>query len=437
MTTGERRKLILDKVRDYATHKEQRTPFVPGRDAVPPAGRVLDADAYVALVDAALDGWLTTGRFNDQFERLIAARIGVKRALTTNSGSSANLLALSALTSPLLGARALKPGDEVITAAAGFPTTINPILQNGLVPVFVDSSLPGYNPTAEAVEAAIGPHTRAVMLAHALGNPFDAAALRELADRRGLWLIEDCCDAFGSLLHGRSVGGFGHVGTLSFYPAHHITTGEGGAVFTDDPLLARAIESFRDWGRDCYCAPGRDNTCGKRFDWQLGDLPCGYDHKYTYSHAGYNLKITDMQAALGVAQMARLGGFIAARRANFAHLRDRLNDCAEFLVLPEATPGSDPSWFGFLVTLRENAPCSRVDLLRYLDQQKVGTRLLFAGNVTRQPYMKGRHFRVSGELAIANVITERSFWIGVYPGLSTEMLDYAADRIREFLGVGF
>lgn len=424
-------------MRDFAGLQEQREPFVPGRDAVPPAGRLLDAECYVAMVDAALDGWLTTGRFNDEFEGLIAARIGVKRALTTNSGSSANLLALSALTSPLLGARALKPGDEVITAAAGFPTTINPILQNGLIPVFVDSSLPGYNPTVEVIESAIGPQTRAIMLAHALGNPFDAAALRELADRRGLWLIEDCCDAFGSLLHGRSVGSFGHVGTLSFYPAHHITTGEGGAVFTDDPLLARAIESFRDWGRDCYCAPGRDNTCGKRFDWQLGDLPCGYDHKYIYAHAGYNLKMTDMQAALGVAQMARLDEFVAARRANFAHLTERMRACEEFLILPAATPGSDPSWFGFLLTLRETAPCSRVDLLRYLDQHRIGTRLLFAGNVTRQPYMKGRPYRVAGDLAIANVITERSFWIGVYPGLSVEMLDYAADRIGEFLGVGF
>ena len=437
MTLEEQRQQILAQVRDYAAQKEQHAPFVAGNSAVPVSGRVLDAQAYVALVDAALDGWLTTGRFNDEFEKQIAARIGVARALTVNSGSSANLLALSALTSPLLGERALKPGDEVITAAAGFPTTINPILQNGLVPVFVDSELPTYNPSAASIAAAIGPRTRAIMLAHALGNPFEAVALRTLADQHGLWLIEDCCDAFGATYAGRSVGSFGHIGTLSFYPAHHITTGEGGAVFTNDPVLARAIESFRDWGRDCYCAPGKDNTCGKRFDWQLGKLPCGYDHKYTYSHAGYNLKITDMQAALGVAQMARLGGFIAARRANFAHLRDRLNDCAEFLVLPEATPGSDPSWFGFLVTLRENAPCSRVDLLRYLDQQKVGTRLLFAGNVTRQPYMKGRHFRVSGELAIANVITERSFWIGVYPGLSTEMLDYAADRIREFLGVGF
>ena len=431
------RQSILDQVRKFATDQEAPRPFLAGQTAVPPAGRVLDAEAYVALVDAALDGWLTTGRFNEQFERLIAQRIGVKRALTTNSGSSSNLLALSALTSPMLGDRALQAGDEVITAAAGFPTTVNPILQNGLTPVFVDSELPTYNPSPDAIEAAIGPRTRAIMLAHALGNPFRADELRALAERHKLWLVEDCCDAFGSTLHGRSVGTFGHLGTLSFYPAHHITTGEGGAVFTDDPLLARIVESFRDWGRDCYCAPGRDNTCGKRFDWQLGELPCGYDHKYTYSHAGYNLKITDMQAALGVAQMARLDGFIATRRANFARLQARLGDCAEFIVLPEATPGSEPSWFGFLVTLRENAPCSRVDLLRYLDQHKVGTRLLFAGNVTRQPYMKGRHYRVSGELAIANVITERSFWIGVYPGLSGEMLDHAADRIREFLGVGF
>lgn len=437
MTLDQQRQRILAQVRDYAAQKERPAPFVPGQTAVAPAGRVLDAEAYVAMVDAALDGWLTTGRFNDEFERLIAQRVGVRRALTTNSGSSANLLALSALTSPLLGERRLKPGDEVITAAAGFPTTINPILQNGLVPVFVDSALPTYNPTPHAIESAIGPRTRAVMLAHALGNPFEAAALRRLADRHGLWLVEDCCDAFGSQLHGQSVGRFGHLGTLSFYPAHHITTGEGGAVFTDDPTIARAIESFRDWGRDCYCAPGKDNTCGKRFDWQLGDLPCGYDHKYTYSHAGYNLKMTDMQAALGVAQMARLDAFIAARQANFAHLSARLSACAEFLVLPEATPDSAPSWFGFLITLRENAPCSRVDLLRYLDQHKIGTRLLFAGNVTRQPYMKSREFRVSGDLTVANAITERSFWIGLYPGLTTEMLDYTAERIGEFLGVGF
>jgi CDP-6-deoxy-D-xylo-4-hexulose-3-dehydrase len=437
MTLDEQREQILAQVRDYAEQQEARPPFVAGNSPVLVSGRVLNAQDYVAMVDAALDGWLTTGRFNDEFERLIARRIGVAKALTVNSGSSANLLAISALTSPHLGDRALKPGDEVITAAAGFPTTINPILQNGLVPVFVDSELPTYNPSVESIAAAIGPRTRAIMLAHALGNPFGAAALRALADQHRLWLIEDCCDAFGSTYEGRSVGTFGHIGTLSFYPAHHITTGEGGAVFTDDPLLARIMESFRDWGRDCYCAPGKDNTCGKRFDWQLGRLPCGYDHKYTYSHAGFNLKITDMQAALGVAQMRRLDEFIAARRRNFAHLKGRLRACEEFLILPETTPNSDPSWFGFLLTLKESAPCNRVDLLRYLDQHRIGTRLLFAGNVTRQPYMQGRHYRVSGSLINADVITERSFWIGVYPGLTTDMLDYAADRISEFLGAGF
>lgn len=437
MTPEEQRAHILSLVHDYARQKEVRKPFAAGQTVIPPAGRVLDASDYVAMVDAVLDGWLTTGRFNDQFEKQIAARIGVAKALTVNSGSSANLLAVSALTSPQLGKRALRPGDEVITAAAGFPTTINPILQNGLIPVFVDSALPTYNPTVASIAAAIGPKTRAIILAHALGNPFEAVALRTLADQHDLWLIEDCCDALGATFNGRSVGSFGHIGTLSFYPAHHITTGEGGAVFTNDPDLARVLESLRDWGRDCYCAPGKDNTCGRRFDRQLGNLPCGYDHKYTYSHAGYNLKMTDMQAALGVSQIARLDELIATRRRNFDHLKSRLDACREFLILPEATPGSDPSWFGFLVTLRENAPCTRVDLLRYLDQQRVGTRLLFAGNVTRQPYMQDRHYRVAGALTNADIITERSFWIGVYPGLTREMLDYAADRIAEFLGVGF
>lgn len=437
MNSDALRQKILEQVRDYATAKELRGPFSPNSTPIPSSGRVLDAESYVSLVDAALDGWLTTGRFNDDFERLLAERIGVRRAMTTNSGSSANLLALSALTSPLLGERALKPGDEVITAAAGFPTTINPILQNGLTPVFVDSALPSGNPTPEAVAAAIGPRTRAIMLAHTLGNPFDAAGLRRLADQHGLWLIEDCCDAFGAQLHGRPVGTFGHLGTLSFYPAHHITTGEGGAVFTDDPLLVRSVESFRDWGRDCYCAPGSDNTCGKRFDWQLGDMPRGYDHKYIYAHAGYNLKMTDMQAALGVAQIKRLDEFIATRRRNHAHLHQRLADCAEFIHMPEPTPDSVPAWFGFLMTLRDEAPCTRLDLLRYLEQHKIGTRLLFAGNVTRQPYMQGRQYRISGTLDVANTITERSFWVGIYPGLSLEMLDHTADRIREFLGVSF
>ncbi|MBP6110640.1 MAG: lipopolysaccharide biosynthesis protein RfbH [Rhodocyclaceae bacterium] len=437
LTLEQQRQEILAKVRDYAAQKEGAQPFLPGLSTVPPAGKVLDANAYVALVDAALDGWLTTGRFNDEFEKQISARIGVSRAITVNSGSSANLLALTALTSPLLGEKALKPGDEVITAAAGFPTTINPILQNQLTPVFVDSELATYNPSVEAIAAAITPRTRAIMLAHALGNPFDAQRLRALANEHNLWLIEDCCDAFGSLHHDKSVGSFGHVGTLSFYPAHHITTGEGGAVFTDDPTIARAIESLRDWGRDCYCAPGKDNTCGKRFDWQLGELPCGYDHKYTYSHLGYNLKITDMQAALGVAQIARLDEFVTARRRNFDYLRAALLPCEEFLILPQASTDSEPAWFGFLITLKENALCSRVDLLRYLDQNKIGTRLLFAGNVTRQPYMKGREYRVSGTLTNANIITERSFWVGIYPGLTPPMLEFTAAKISEFLGIGF
>lgn len=437
MSADQLRQQILDLVERHAHETLPAGAFCAGVSAIPAAGKVIGGNELRHMVDAVLDGWLTAGRFNDQFERLIAERIGVARALTVNSGSSANLLALSALTSPLLGERALKAGDEVITAAAGFPTTINPILQNGLVPVFVDSVIPTYNPSAQAIAAAIGPATRAIMLAHALGNPFEAAALRTLADQHRLWLIEDCCDAFGSSYAGRSVGGFGHIGTLSFYPAHHITTGEGGAIFTNDPIIARAIESFRDWGRDCYCPPGKDNTCGKRFGWQLGSLPCGYDHKYSYTHAGYNLKMTDMQAALGVAQMAKLNEFVLARKRNFAYLTARLKPCEAFLLLPEATADSDPSWFGFLLTLHENAPCDRLDLLRYLDQHKIGTRLLFAGNVTRQPYMQGRRYRVSGALTNADIITERSFWIGLYPGLDREMLDYAANRISEFLGVGF
>jgi CDP-6-deoxy-D-xylo-4-hexulose-3-dehydrase len=437
MTLEEQRQHILAQVRDYAAQMELRAPFVAGNSAVPVSGRVLDAQAYVAMVDAALDGWLTTGRFNDEFEKQIAARIGVARALTVNSGSSANLLALSALTSPLLGERALKPGDEVITAAAGFPTTINPILQNGLVPVFVDSELPTYNPSAASIAAAIGPRTRAIMLAHALGNPFEAAALRTLADQHGLWLIEDCCDAFGATCAGRSVGTFGHIGTLSFYPAHHITTGEGGAVFTNDQQLAKLVESFRDWGRDCWCPPGRENTCGKRYDWQLGELPRGYDHKYIYSHAGYNLKITDMQAAVGLSQLRRVGDLIAARKRNFAHLWQGLSHLQEFLVLPEATPGSDPSWFGFPITLTEAAGVERVDLLRYLDQKKIGTRLLMAGNLVRQPYFAGRQYRVSGNLDGADNIMTNCFWVGIYPGLDADRLDYLADQLGQFFGSGF
>ena len=430
------RQSILDQVKRYAETRISNSPgFIPGTTPIPPSGKVLGAEEFVSLVDASLDGWLTTGRFNSEFEAQLGRRIGVAHALTCNSGSSANLLAISALCSPLLGERALKPGDEVITAAAGFPTTVNPILQNGLTPVFVDSHIPSYNPLPETIQSAITPRTRAIAIAHTLGNPFAASAVREIADRHGLWLVEDCCDALGSTHHGRNVGTFGHVGTLSFYPAHHITMGEGGAVFTSDPTLKRALESIRDWGRDCWCNPGCDNTCGKRFDWKLGELPAGYDHKYVYAHAGYNLKITDMQAALGLAQLQKLDGFIAARRANYAHLRHLLEPLGEYVVLPEATPDSDPSWFGFPLTLTDIAPFDRVDLLRFLDQRKIGTRLLFAGNITRQPYFAGREFRVAGTLANADIIMQRTFWLGVWPGIGEAQLAYIAESLAEFCGI--
>lgn len=432
MKTDPERQSILDAVRAYAEKRQKPAAFAPGETAVPPSGKVLGADEFVNMVDAALDGWLTTGRFNAAFEAKLAAYLGARFALTVNSGSSANLVAVSALTSPQLGERALRPGDEVITAAAGFPTTVNPILQNGLVPVFVDSHIPTYNPTPEAIEAAISPRTRAIVLAHTLGNPFAAEEIRAIADRHGLWLVEDCCDALGSTYRDRMVGSFGHLGTLSFYPAHHITMGEGGAVFTNDPQLKRIVESFRDWGRDCWCNPGCDNTCGKRFDWQLGDLPAGYDHKYIYSHAGYNLKITDMQAAVGLAQLDRIEGFVAARKRNFAYLRERLQGLNDYLVLPRATPDSDPSWFGFPITLRDSAPFDRVDLLRYLDQQKIGTRLLFAGNLTRQPYFAGREWRASAPLDNADRIMNDTFWTGIWPGLDEAALDHAADRLIDF-----
>ncbi|MBK9446534.1 MAG: lipopolysaccharide biosynthesis protein RfbH [Betaproteobacteria bacterium] len=431
------RQTILDQVRHYAAHQLKQQAFIPGQTPIPPSGKVLGGDEFVNLVDASLDGWLTTGRFNAEFEAELAKRLGVTHALTCNSGSSANLLALSALCSPLLGERAIKPGDEVITAAAGFPTTVNPIIQNGLIPVFVDSHIPTYNPLPETIEAAISPRTRAIMLAHTLGNPMEIEAIRAIADRHRLWLIEDCCDALGSTYAGRNVGTWGHIGTLSFYPAHHITMGEGGAVFTSDPTLKRAIESFRDWGRDCWCNPGCDNTCGKRFDWQLGELPAGYDHKYVYSHAGYNLKITDMQAALGLAQLKKLDSFIAARRGNFTKLSEKLASLTDFLILPEATKNSVPSWFGFPITLRDSVPFDRVDLLRFLDQRKIGTRLLFAGNLTRQPYFAGREHRVFGTLDNADTIMQRTFWVGVWPGLQEAHLDYIATSIADFCGVNF
>lgn len=428
---------VLREVDAYSSLFEAGPDFRPGVDPVPPSGKVIGRPELSALVDASLDGWLTTGRYNDAFETRLSGWLGRKHVRTVNSGSSANLTAFAALTSPLLGERALKPGDEVITVAAGFPTTVNPILSHGLVPVFVDIHLPTYNIDTAALEAAVSPRTRAIVLAHTLGNPFDLDAVMALARRHGLWVLEDCCDALGSTYRGRHVGTFGHIGTLSFYPAHHITTGEGGAVFTDDDTLARAIESVRDWGRDCWCQPGSDNTCGQRFSQTHGTLPPGYDHKYVYSHLGYNLKMTDMQAAVGLAQMDRLPGFVAARQANFAYLKERLAGLADFVILPEATPGAEPSWFGFPLTLRDEAGVDRVDLLRYLDQYRIGTRLLFAGNLTRQPYFQGRNYRIAGDLANTDRVTSQTFWLGLYPGLDRNRLDYAAGKLEMFFGVGF
>ncbi|MBI5429521.1 MAG: lipopolysaccharide biosynthesis protein RfbH [Nitrosomonadales bacterium] len=428
---------IFELVEQYSALHFAEKAFTPGTSVIPPSGKVLGASELKNMVDASLDGWLTTGRFNEAFEKRFAEFVGVPYALTTTSGSSANLLAFTALTSHKLGDRALKPGDEVITVAAGFPTTVNPMLQNGMVPVFVDVDIPTYNIDPQKIAAAVTERTRAIMVAHTLGNPFDLDAVMALAKKHNLWVIEDCCDALGSRYKGRHVGSFGHIATCSFYPAHHITMGEGGMVFTKDRDLRTIIESFRDWGRDCYCAPGCDNTCGKRFGQQLGSLPFGYDHKYTYSHLGYNLKITDMQAACALAQMDRLPEFVEARKRNFAFLKARLESCAEFLILPEATAGSEPSWFGFPITIRESAGVARVELLKYLDENKVGTRLLFAGNLTRQPYFEGRTYRTSGELTNTDNIMNNTLWIGVYPGLNEAMLSFVAERIETFFGVNF
>ncbi|MFM0737772.1 lipopolysaccharide biosynthesis protein RfbH [Paraburkholderia xenovorans] len=431
------REQIASLVSEYASIALRPEPFLPGLSVVPPSGKLIDESELKAMVEASLDGWLTTGRFNDEFEKRLAKYIGVEHLITVNSGSSANLVAFSALTSPALGERAIRPGDEVIGVAAGFPTTVNPILQFGAVPVLVDVELGTYNVDVSLLEAAISPKTKAIMLAHTLGNAYNLDAVVALCKKHNLWLVEDCCDALGTTYNGRMVGTFGDIATVSFYPAHHITMGEGGAVFTNNHELKRIAESFRDWGRDCYCPPGKDNTCGKRFGWKLGELPEGYDHKYTYSHLGYNLKITDMQAACGLAQLEKVDAFVKARRDNFAFLHERLSSCEEFLILPEPTPGSNPSWFGFPITLRENAPVSRVDLLTYLDQNKIGTRLLFAGNLTRQPYMLGRNFRVASELKNTDTIMTSTFWIGVQPALTREMLEFTASKIEAFLGVNF
>ncbi|MBN1679589.1 MAG: lipopolysaccharide biosynthesis protein RfbH [Anaerolineae bacterium] len=424
------RKQILDLVSTYHDHAWPERDFVPGETPVPVSGRVFDAEDLAYLIDASLDFWLTTGRFGEEFERKLAQFLNLRHALLVNSGSSANLLAVSCLTSPTLGDRQLQPGDEVITVAAGFPTTVNPILQNQLVPVFVDVELKTYNANVDRLEEAVGPRTRAIILAHTLGNPFDLDAVTALAQKHNLWLIEDNCDALGAKYHDRYTGGFGDLATVSFYPAHHITMGEGGAVLTDRPALKKLAESFRDWGRDCWCAPGNDNTCGKRFDWQLGDLPHGYDHKYIYSHIGYNLKVTDMQAAIGVAQLKKLPHFIDVRRQNWQTLRDALEPLEEFFILPEATPNSTPSWFGFLITVRDTAPFSRNALVQYLNERKIGTRLLFGGNLLRQPAYAGIPHRVVGDLAVTDTIMNQTFWIGVYPGLTPAHIMYMIETLH-------
>jgi CDP-6-deoxy-D-xylo-4-hexulose-3-dehydrase len=430
------RRRILTLVEEYADLSLAPQSFTPGKTAVPPSGKLLGVEEIKNMVEASLDGWLTAGRFNEAFEKQLAKFLGVKHVLTLNSGSSANLVAFNTLTSPKLGDRAIQKGDEVITVAAGFPTTVNPILQFGAVPVFVDIELGTYNINAALIEQAITPKTKAIMLAHTLGNPFNLEVVTQLCKQYSLWLVEDCCDALGSTYQGQLVGTFGDIATLSFYPAHHITMGEGGAVFTNNDELRSIAESIRDWGRDCYCGPGKDNTCGKRFDWKLGDLPHGYDHKYTYSHLGYNLKITDMQAACGLAQLQKLAQFIQARKDNFQYLHKALAPLQGFLMLPEATKGADPSWFGFPITLKENAPVTRLDLLTYLDQEKIGTRLLFAGNLTRQPSLKGQKYRVASKLTNTDSVMNNTFWVGVQPALSKEALQYLVGCMSQFLGEG-
>jgi CDP-4-dehydro-6-deoxyglucose reductase, E1 len=427
------RQQIRALVKEYHAAAFAARDFVPGESPVPVSGRVFDAHELELLVESALDFWLTTGRFAKEFEQRFARWMGVRHCLLVNSGSSANLVALSALTSPKLGDRRLRPGDEVITAAEGFPTTVNPILQNRLVPVFLDSHIPTYNLDVSRLEEAVGPRTRAIMVAHTLGNPFDLDAVMRVARKHDLWVIEDTCDAVGALYDGRKVGTFGDLATVSFYPAHHMTMGEGGAVLLRDPKLKVIAESFRDWGRDCWCDPGKDNTCGKRFDWQLGELPCGYDHKYIYSHIGYNLKLTDMQAAVGVAQLDKLDGFIETRRRNFDFLKEGLAPLQDQLILPEATPNSRPSWFGFPITVREDAGIGRNELVAALEQAKIATRLLFAGNLLRQPAYLDIEHRVVGELTNADRVMNQTFWIGLYPGLGETQLEYVVDTLRRSL----
>jgi len=436
-TTEELRLEIASLVQEFADLKYKQKTFEPGKDAVPPSGKVIGATELKYMVDASLDGWLTTGRFNDQFEKELSDFIGVKNLITVNSGSSANLVAFATLTSPKLGNRAIKKGDEVIGVAAGFPTTVNPGVQFGAIPVFVDVDLKTHNVNADLIEAAITPKTKAIMLAHTLGNPYNLKKVKELCDKYNLWLVEDCCDALGAEYNGKHVGTFGDIATCSFYPAHHITMGEGGAVFSNNSELMTIAESFRDWGRDCYCKPGCDDTCGKRFDQRLGSLPKGYDHKYTYSHLGYNLKISDMQAACGLAQLKRLPEFIKKRNSNFTYLSNRLSTLTDFIELTVPTENSTPSWFGFPITVKTNSGVSRVDLTKYLDQNKIGTRLLFAGNLTKQPYFKDIEYRIVGDLINTDITMNQTLWLGIYPGLGADQLDYIVEKMEDFFGINF
>ena len=432
MKTAEELRLeIAELVQEFADLKYTDKKFKPGRSVVPPSGKVIGATELQYMVNASLDGWLTTGRFNRKFEKELSEFIGIKYLITVNSGSSANLVAFTTLTSPKLGDRAIKKGDEVIGVAAGFPTTVNPIVQFGAIPVFVDVDLETHNVNADLIETAITPKTKAIMLAHTLGNPYNLDKVKELCDKYNLWLVEDCCDALGAKYNNQHVGTFGDIATCSFYPAHHITMGEGGVVFTNNSELMTIAESFRDWGRVCYCDPGCDNTCEKRFEQQLGDLPYGYDHKYTYSHLGYNLKITDMQAACGLAQLKRLPEFVKKRNENFAYLKNKLRNLTKFIDLSQATENSEPSWFGFPITVKENI--DRVEFTQYLDSHKIGTRLLFAGNLTKQPYFQDIEYRIEGDLTNTDTTMNKTFWLGIYPALGEAQLDFVAEKMVNFL----